>query len=197
MLSDKVELHKGGEIIPLRLSAVEWIKYCPESANEMKYIIRASHTAVYARELEFKGVSWIERVEEGCIRYERPQFDVAVRIAWQIAARLRDIAILLSRSEIYQAVEYYEQHKGCSEVNTWVTNKTGTKYWYWYLKCPHKVPTSIYLGKNPEEHRKKMRLARAIAEVYYRLKKVGLLELADELDHAGLDFEREEVGEGE
>jgi hypothetical protein len=193
----KVEVHKEGmEVGYLKLSDVEWIKFCPD--NEFKHIIRVKGVGVvYVKELEFKGVSWIEKIEEGCIRYERPQFDAAARIATQVAARLRDIAILLSRTEVYQAVEYYEQHKGCSEVNTWVTNKVGTKYWYWYLKCPHKTPSSIYLGKNPEGHRKRMKLARALAEVYYRLKKVGLLELADELEHAFFDFEREEVAEGE
>jgi hypothetical protein len=194
---DKVELHKGKDVIPVRLAAVEWIKYCPENQPGTKYIVRLSHTIMYAGELEFREVSWIEKVEEGCIRYEKPQFDIAARIATQIAARLREIAILLRRAEVYQVVEFYEQHKGCSEVYTWVTNKVGTKYWYWYLKCPHKTPSSIYLGKSPEGYRRRMRLARAISEVYHRLSKLGLLELADELEHAFFDFEREEVAEGE
>jgi hypothetical protein len=193
---DKVELHKEGVVSQVKVSDVNYIKYCPETGGEAKYIVSYLNLAMYAGEVEFREVSWIEKMEEKCIIYEKPQFDAAARIATQIAARLREIAVLLRRAEIYQAVEYYEQHRGCSEVNTWVTNKVGTKYWYWYLKCPHKTPSSIYLGKSPEGHRRRMKLARAISEVYYRLSKLGLLELADELEHAFMEFERES-GENE
>jgi hypothetical protein len=192
---DKVELHKEGVVSHVKVSDVNYIKYCPETNVDAKYIINYLNLVMHVKEVEFRETSWIERVEEGCIVYERPPIEAAAKIIAEAAEHLREASELLSRFEIYQIIEYYEQHKGCSETYTWVTNKTGTKYWYWYLKCPHRTPSSIYLGKNPEGHRRRMAAARVVAEAYYRLKRVGLWELAEELAVAAKSLELSGVAE--
>jgi hypothetical protein len=194
---DKVEVHKEGVGVGyIKLSDVEWIKYCPD--NEFKHIIRVKGVGVaYVKELEFRETSWIEKVEGGCIRYERPPIEAAAKTVLELSKHLKAISELLSRTEIQQLIEYYEQHRGCSEVYTWVTNKAGTKYYYWYLKCPHKTPSSIYLGKSPEGHRARMAAARAVAEAYYKLKKLELRALAEELEEAAKSLVAAGVAQGE
>jgi prefoldin subunit 5 len=46
--------------------------------------------------------------------------------------------------------ELYEKFKGCTEEYTYVYNKQRKQYYYWYLKCPGKNPSSIYLGSSRE-----------------------------------------------
>jgi hypothetical protein len=45
-------------------------------------------------------------------------------------------------------VEEYEKLKGCFEEETWVRNKIGKEYYYWYIKCPDGPVKSIYLGRS-------------------------------------------------
>jgi hypothetical protein len=194
---DKVELHKEGVVSQVKVTDVNYIKYCPEASGEAKYIVRYLDLAMYAKEVEFRETSWIERVEEECIVYKRPPIEAAAKIIAEAAKKLREVSELLSRTEIWQLIEYYEQHKGCSETYTWVANKTGTKYWYWYLKCPNKTPSSIYLGKSPEGYRARIDAARVVAEAFYRLGRTGLRELAEELAVAAKTLEKAGVTEGE
>ena len=192
-----MELHRGGAVSKIKVTDVRYIKYCPENDADTRYVVSFQNMTMYAREVEFREVSWIEKVEDRCIRYERPPIEAAATIALELSKHLKAISELLSKFEVHQTVAYYEQHKGCSEAYTWVTNKVGAKYWYWYLKCPHKTPSSIYIGKNPEGHRKRMKLARALSEAYYRLRKVGLRELAEELEEAAMELQLLGVEEGE
>jgi hypothetical protein len=112
----------------------------------------------------------------------------AVKTALELSKQLKILSELMSRDEIKQLVEYYERYRGCSEAYTYVTNKVGTKYYYWYLKCPGKTPSSIYLGKSPERHRARMAVAKAVAEAYYMLEK--LRALADELENTAKSLEQ-------
>ncbi len=121
---------------------------CPSEVLPPHSVILRGGIGFMAEELKFRGTVWIEVEEKGtgCIRYERPQFEAAAKLLEEAARKLREVSELLSRAEVQQLVAFYEQHRGCSEEYTWVKNPAGTKYYYWYLKCPDKPVSSIYLG---------------------------------------------------
>jgi len=60
--------------------------------------------------------------------------------------------------------ELYAQFKGCTEEYTYVYNKQRKQYYYWYLKCPGKNPSSIYLGSSREGYNIIKNAARIVAE---------------------------------
>ena len=60
--------------------------------------------------------------------------------------------------------ELYEQLKGCTEEYTYVYNKQRKQYYYWYLKCPGKNPSSIYLGSSREGYNIVKNVAKYAAE---------------------------------
>ncbi len=45
---------------------------------------------------------------------------------------------------------YAERYNGYTLELTWVKNKVGKRYYYWYLKSKTQHPRSIYVGKSPD-----------------------------------------------
>jgi nucleotidyltransferase/DNA polymerase involved in DNA repair len=66
---------------------------------------------------------------------------------------------LMRGSGLLDLAELYEDLKNCSEEYTWVLNKAGKRYYYYYLKCKGKNPRSIYVGKTPEGYNQIRRAA--------------------------------------
>jgi hypothetical protein len=60
------------------------------------------------------------------------------------------IVKLIRESGLLELAELYENLKNCTEEYTWVLNKAGKKYYYYYLKCKTGDKKSIYIGKTPE-----------------------------------------------
>jgi len=143
---------------------------CPSELLPPHSVILRGGIMFMAEELKFRGTVWVEVEEKGtgCIRYERPQFEAAAKLLEEAARRLKEASELLSRAEVQQLVAFYEQHRGCSEEYTWVKNPAGVKYYYWYLKCPNKPVSSIYLGPEGspriEWYRRVKGAARAVAK---------------------------------
>jgi hypothetical protein len=76
---------------------------------------------------------------------------------------------------------------------TWVENRSGSRYWYWYLKCPGRRPSSVYLGASPEAHRALAEAAEAVARVQRALANLSLGELAGQLAEAARKLEKLEA----
>jgi hypothetical protein len=111
----------------------------------------------------------------------------------ELSGHLLAIQEMLSRPEVRSLAAYRERHRGCSEAYTWVENRAGSKYWYWYLKCPGRRPTSVYLGAGPEAHRALMEAAEAVARVQRELADLDLGELASKLAEAARRLEKLEA----
>jgi hypothetical protein len=111
----------------------------------------------------------------------------------ELSEHLLAVQEILSRPELQWLTAYREKHKGCSEAYTWVENRAGSRYWYWYLKCPRRRPSSVYLGASPEAHRALMEAARAVARVQRALAGLNLGELAGQLAEAARRLERLEA----
>jgi hypothetical protein len=111
----------------------------------------------------------------------------------ELSGHLLAVHEILSRPEIRQLASYRERHRRCSEAYTWVRNKAGSRYWYWYLKCPQRRPSSVYLGSSPEAHRALAEAAGAVARVRRALADLGLGELAGQLAEAAGKLEKLEA----
>jgi hypothetical protein len=111
----------------------------------------------------------------------------------ELSGHLLAIQEILSRPEVQSLAAYRERHRGCSEAYTWVENRSGSRYWYWYLKCPRRRPTSVYLGASPETHRTLMEAAETVVRVQRALANLNLGELAGQLAEAARKLERLEA----
>jgi hypothetical protein len=111
----------------------------------------------------------------------------------ELSGHLLAVHEILSRPEIQSLVAYRERRRRCSEAYTWVRNKAGSRYWYWYLKCPQRKPSSVYLGSSPEAHRALAEAAGAVARVRRALADLGLGELAGQLAEAAGKLEKLEA----
>ncbi len=111
----------------------------------------------------------------------------------ELSGHLLAVQEILSRPEIQRLASYRERHRGCGEAYTWVRNRAGSKYWYWYLKCPRRRPSSVYLGSSPEAHRALMEAAGVLARVQRALAKLDLGELATQLAEAAKKLEKLEA----
>jgi hypothetical protein len=115
------------------------------------------------------------------------------RLLLELSGHLLAVQEALSRPEIQRLAGYYGRHRGCSEAYTWVENRAGSRYWYWYLKCPRRRPSSVYLGSSPEAHRALMEAARAVAGVQRALAGLNLGGLAGQLAEAARRLEKLEA----
>jgi len=110
----------------------------------------------------------------------------------RIEERLSDVESSLKRLEealsvVEPLVRFYEEYGDCYLERTWVKNKVGDKYYYYYLKCRDKGGVrSIYLGKEGEAltiynevYRPLITMARRISELKARL--TDLANLRNEL----------------
>jgi hypothetical protein len=201
----RIEVHEGkvrvlkmdGGWVEYRLLDVRRLATCRSNTGGLTHglVVRGGHLYV-AQELSFKGVTWLERVEEGtgCVVYEGPGFEAASRILVEASRKLREALELLSRPEVAGLVEFYNQYRGCSPEYTWVRNPAGTKYWYWYLKCPNRFIKSIYMGKSIEPYKVRLEAARVVADATRRL--IPALEsIAGELEQVANKLVLGEVGE--
>jgi len=91
------------------------------------------------------------------------------RVLEELTARLKllradysFIVKLIRESGLLELAELYENLKNCSEEYTWVLNKQGKRYYYYYLKCKSGDKRSIYIGKTPEGYNQ-FRKAAALA----------------------------------
>jgi len=88
---------------------------------------------------------------------------------------LRDYATLietLKHAGLQNLLGAYDKIKNCSEHYSWVLNKAGKKYYYYYLKCKGQKPATIYIGKSPEGYNVIKRAARAAIELKQVLDKL-------------------------
>jgi len=181
-----VVLRKDGGSVEYRLVDVRRLVTCKGSGGELFHALVVRGGLMYrAEELSFKGVAWIERPqpETDCVAYESPGFEVASKLLLEASKKIREALELLERPEIQSLVEFYNQYRGCSPEYTWVKNPAGTKYYYWYLKCPDKTIKSIYMGKSLGTFKARLEAARAVAEAAKRL--IPALEsMAGELEQA-------------
>ena len=76
-----------------------------------------------------------------------------------------DLVEALRHAKLLELVEIYEKIKNCTEHYSWVLNKTGRKYYYYYLKCKGQKPVSIYIGKSPEGYNAIKRAVRSAVEL--------------------------------
>jgi hypothetical protein len=84
------------------------------------------------------------------------------------------IVKLIRESGLLQLAELYENLKNCVEEYTWVLNKQGKRYYYYYLKCKGKETKSIYIGKTPEGYNQ----FRKAAQLAHELKTAAQAVLA-------------------
>jgi len=112
----------------------------------------------------------------------------------RIEERLSDVEASLKRLEealsvVEPLVRFYEEYGDCYLERTWVKNKVGDKYYYYYLKCRDEGSIkSIYLGKEGEAltiynevYKPLITMARRISELKARL--TDLANLRSELRH--------------
>jgi hypothetical protein len=93
------------------------------------------------------------------------------------------IVKLVRDSGLLELAELYENLKNCSEELTWVLNKAGKKYYYYYLKCKEGPRRSIYIGKTPEGYNQFRKAAALAHELKAKLEAVetALRELEETL----------------
>ncbi len=77
-------------------------------------------------------------------------------------------------SRVSGALHYLDMYKNCSVELTWVRNKVGRHYYYYYLKCRDGRPKSVYLGNKHKlmakiQRIKSIRSELRIAHRIYRL----------------------------
>jgi len=201
----RIEVHEGkvrvlkmdGGWVEYRLSEVRRLATCRAHTGELAHALVVKGGLLYrAQELSFRGVTWVEREEPetGCVVYEGPSFEAAARLLAEASKKLREALELLSMPEVAQLAEFYNQYRGCSPEYTWVKNPAGTKYYYWYLKCPDRFIKSIYMGKSIGVFKTKLEAARAVAEAAKRL--IPALEsMAGELEATANKLELGEQAE--
>jgi hypothetical protein len=189
---------RDGKRIEFNINDVRRLATCPSQNGGVIHALVVRGGASYiAEEIVFKGVVWVEREEKetSCVVYERPKFESAAKLLLELSRKLKEVSELLTRAEIVQLVDFYEQHKRCSTEYTWVLNPIGKKYWYWYLKCPSGYIKSIYLGKSPGFYEARMAAARVVAEVHRKLSGLDLRGMAEELEEAAKKLGLAELGE--
>jgi hypothetical protein len=202
----RVEVHpnkvyvmtKAGGKLEFNVGDVRRLATCPSQNGGVIHVVVVRGGASYiAEDLQFKGVVWVEREEKetGCVVYERPKFESAAKLLLELSRKLKEVSELLTRAEVVQLIEFYEQHKRCSTEYTWVLNPVGKKYYYWYLKCPSGAIKSIYLGKSPGFYEARMAAARVVAEVHSKLSGLDLRAMAEELENAAAKLGLVELGE--
>jgi DNA mismatch repair ATPase MutS len=76
------------------------------------------------------------------------------------------IVKLIRESGLLELADLYENLKNCTEEYTWVLNKQGKRYYYYYLKCKTGDKRSIYIGKTPEGYNQ----FRKAAQLAFQLK---------------------------
>jgi hypothetical protein len=200
----RIEVHEGkikifkmdGGWVEHSLGDVRRLATCRAHTGELTHALVVKGGLLYrAQELSFKGATWVEREEPetGCIVYEGPSFESAAKTLEEASRKLREVLELLSKPEVASLVEFYNQYRGCSPEYTWVKNPAGTKYWYWYLKCPDKAIKSIYMGKSIELYNARLEAARAVAEATKHLE--TLEAIAGELEAAARKLELGELAE--
>jgi len=200
----RIEVHEGkikvlkmdGGWVEHRLEEVRRLATCESPGVGLTHALVVRGGLLYrAQELSFK-TTWIERVEPetGCIVYEGPSFEAASKLLQEASKKLREALELLSRPEVAQLVDYYNQYRGCSPEYTWVKNPAGTKYWYWYLKCPDRFIKSIYMGKSLGAFNTRLEVARVVADAAKRLLP-ALESIAGELEAAAQKLTLGELAE--
>jgi hypothetical protein len=200
----RIEVHEGrvrvlkldGGWVEHSLSEVRRLATCRAHTGELVHALVVKGGLLYrAQELSFK-TTWIERQEPetGCIVYEGPSFEAASKLLLEASRKLREALELLSRPEVQSLVDYYNQYRGCSPEYTWVKNPAGTKYWYWYLKCPDRFIKSIYMGKSLGPFNTRLEAARVVADAAKRLLP-ALESIAGELEAAAQKLVAGELAE--
>lgn len=79
---------------------------------------------------------------------------------------------VLRHLKLSEFTDIYERLKGCTEHYSWVLNKAGKRYYYYYLKCKDQKPATIYIGKTPEGYNAIKRVARVAVELELVLNKL-------------------------
>jgi hypothetical protein len=201
----RIEVHEGkikvlkmdGGWVEHRLAEVRRLATCRSPGVGLTHALVVRGGLLYrAQELGFKGATWVEREEPetGCVVYEGPSFESAAKSLEEASRKLREALELLSKPEVAQLVDYYNQYRGCSPEYTWVRNPAGTKYWYWYLKCPDRFIKSIYMGKSLGPFNTRLEAARVVADATKRL--IPALEsVAGELEAAARKLTLGELAE--
>jgi hypothetical protein len=97
----------------------------------------------------------------------------------QLRASYDFMVELVRESGLLDLAELYEDLKNCTEELTWVLNKAGKRYYYYYLKCKGRRPRSIYVGKSPEGYNQLRRAAALAHELKARVEalQVAIREL--------------------
>jgi DNA mismatch repair ATPase MutS len=94
------------------------------------------------------------------------------------------IVKLVRDTGLLELAELYENLKNCSEELTWVLNKAGKRYYYYYLKCKEGPRRSIYIGKTPEGYNQFRKAAQLAFELKSKIEAViaALRELEEQLE---------------
>lgn len=131
----------------------------------------------------------------------------AEEVITALETRLRDAEDALrdvykASTLIHHIQHLAERFSGCTEEYTYVYNSQRKAYHYWYIKCPGKKPSSIYLGKSggglqaiknagkaSEEYTRALHAAiRAVEEMKRALevvkKLVGTISMSDKTDQS-------------
>jgi hypothetical protein len=102
------------------------------------------------------------------------------RVVSELYTRLKLLAAdynfttkLLRESGLLELAELYDNLKNCTEEYTWVLNKAGKRYYYYYLKCKGKETKSIYIGKSPEGYNQLRKAAQLAFQLKTRLEAVA------------------------
>jgi hypothetical protein len=95
----------------------------------------------------------------------RKDIDALEKACKNILEEYRALVETLKRLKLLELVEVYEKLKGCSEHYSWVLNKAGKRYYYYYLKCKDQKPATIYIGKSPEGYNSIKHAARRAVEL--------------------------------
>jgi hypothetical protein len=82
------------------------------------------------------------------------------------------IVKLVRDTGLLELAELYENLKNCTEEYTWVLNKAGKRYYYYYLKCKGKETKSIYVGKTPEGYNQFRKAAQLAFQLKTRIEAV-------------------------
>jgi DNA mismatch repair ATPase MutS len=94
------------------------------------------------------------------------------------------ITKLIRESGLLELADLYENLKNCTEEYTWVLNKQGKRYYYYYLKCKTGDKRSIYIGKTPEGYNQFRKAAQLAFQLKTRIEAViaALRELEEQLE---------------
>jgi DNA mismatch repair ATPase MutS len=104
-------------------------------------------------------------------RLERAVEELSSRLKL-LRADYNFIIKLMRDSGLLELADLYEQLKNCTEEYTWVLNKQGKRYYYYYLKCKTGDRRSIYIGKTPEGYNQLRKAAQLAFQLKTRLEAV-------------------------